>query len=91
MSSTGNYFNYQKSTTKQLDQDEIIETLNQAKAPEQHAAMVAANIDFFSMSYEESVSDFKQLENLEKSQSSQWNGTKETIEYKDSKFQEKEN
>jgi hypothetical protein len=51
---------------KQLDQDEIIEILDQAKAPEWHAAMVAANIDIFSMSYEESVSYFKRLENLEK-------------------------
>jgi hypothetical protein len=40
---------------KQLDQDEI-----------RHAAMVAANINIFSMSYEESVSYFKGLENLEK-------------------------
>jgi hypothetical protein len=32
---------------KQLNQDEIIEILDQAKAPEWHAAMVAANIDIF--------------------------------------------
>ena len=32
---------------KQLDQDEIIEILDQANAPEWHAAMVAANIDIF--------------------------------------------
>ena len=51
---------------KQLDQDEIIEILDQAKSPEWHAAMVAANIDIFSMTYEESVSYFKRLENLEK-------------------------
>jgi hypothetical protein len=51
---------------KQLDQDEIIEILNQAKAPEWHEAMVNANTDIFEMSYEESVSYFKQLENLEK-------------------------
>jgi hypothetical protein len=53
---------------KQLDQDEIIEILDQAKAwdPEWHEAMVNANIDIFEMSYEESVSYFKCLENLEK-------------------------
>jgi hypothetical protein len=43
---------------KQLDQDEIIEILDQAKArdPEWHKAMVNANIDIFEMSHEESVS-----------------------------------
>jgi hypothetical protein len=53
---------------KQLDQDEIIEILDQAKAmaPEWHEAMVNANIDIFEMSYEESVSYFKLLDNLEK-------------------------
>jgi hypothetical protein len=53
---------------KQLDQDEIIEILDQAKDrdPEWHEAMVNANIDIFEMSYEESVSYFKRLENLEK-------------------------
>jgi hypothetical protein len=51
---------------KQLDQDEIIEVLDQAKAPEWHEAMVNSNIDIFEMSYEESVSYFKCLENLEK-------------------------
>jgi hypothetical protein len=52
----------------QLDQDEIIEILDQAKArdPECHEAMVNANIDIFEMSNEESVSYFKRLENLEK-------------------------
>jgi hypothetical protein len=30
---------------KQLDQDEIIEILDQAKAPEWHGVMVNANID----------------------------------------------
>jgi hypothetical protein len=43
---------------KQLDQDEIIEILDQSKAPEWHEAMVNANIDIFEMSYEESVSYF---------------------------------
>jgi hypothetical protein len=42
----------------QLDQDEIIEILDQAKAidPEWHEAMLNANIDIFGMSCEESVS-----------------------------------
>ena len=44
----------------------IIDILDQAKAPEWHEAMVAANIDIFEISYEESVSYFKHLENLEK-------------------------
>ena len=57
---------FPEETPKQLDQDEIIEILDQAKAPEWHEAMVAANIDIFEMSYEESVSYFKRLENLEK-------------------------
>jgi hypothetical protein len=53
---------------KQLDQDEIIEILDQAKAmdSEWHEAMVNSNIDIFEMTYEESVSCFKHLENLEK-------------------------
>jgi hypothetical protein len=53
---------------EKLDQDEIIENLDQAKAcnPEWHEAMVNANNDIFEMSYEESVSYFKRLENLEK-------------------------
>jgi hypothetical protein len=53
---------------KHLDQDEIIEILDQVKAwyPEWHEAMVNANIEIFEMSYEESVSYFKHLENLEK-------------------------
>jgi hypothetical protein len=46
---------------KQFDQDEIIEILDQDKAPEWHEAMVNANIDIFEMSYEESVSYFKHL------------------------------
>jgi hypothetical protein len=39
---------------KQLDQDDIIEILDQAKPrdPEWHEAMVNANIDIFEMSYE---------------------------------------
>jgi hypothetical protein len=54
--------------SKQLDQNEIVEILDQGKAvdSEWHEAMVNANIDIFEMSYEESVSYFKQLKNLEK-------------------------
>jgi hypothetical protein len=37
-----------------------------ARYPQWHEAMVNANIDIFEMTYEESVSDFKRLENLEK-------------------------
>jgi hypothetical protein len=61
-------FYFLEENPKQLDQDEIIEILDQAKAwnPEWHEAMVNANIDIFEMSYEESVSYFKILENLEK-------------------------
>jgi hypothetical protein len=59
---------FPEENPKQLDQDEIIEILDQAKAlaPEWHEAMINANIDVFEMSYEESVSYFKRLENLEK-------------------------
>jgi hypothetical protein len=69
MTSTVRYLLYfPEENPKQLDQDEIIETLDQAKAwdPEWHGAMVNANIDIFEMSYEELVSYFKRLENLEK-------------------------
>jgi hypothetical protein len=50
-----------EENTKQLDQDEIIEILDQAKTwySEWHEAMVNASIDIFEMSYEESVSYFK--------------------------------
>jgi hypothetical protein len=59
---------FPEEISKQLDQDEIIEILDQAKAvdPEWHEAMVNANIDIFEMSYEESVSYFNCLEKLEK-------------------------
>jgi aspartate carbamoyltransferase regulatory subunit len=57
---------FTEENPNQLDQDEIIEILDQAKAPEWHEAMVNANIDIFALSYEESVSYFKRLENLEK-------------------------
>jgi hypothetical protein len=60
------YFSGENS--KQLDQDEIIEILDQPKAtdPEWNEATVNANIDIFEMSYEESVSYSNSLENLEK-------------------------
>jgi hypothetical protein len=53
---------------KQLVQNEIIEILDQAKAvnPDLHETVVNANIDIFQISYEESVSYFKCLENVEK-------------------------
>jgi hypothetical protein len=59
---------FHEENPKQLDQDEIIEILDQTKArdPEWQEAMVNANIDIFEMTYEESVSFFKHLENLEK-------------------------
>jgi hypothetical protein len=40
--------------------------LDQAKASEWHEAIVAANIDIFELSHEETVAYFKRLENLEK-------------------------
>jgi hypothetical protein len=59
---------FPEENPKQLDQDEIIEILDQAKDmdPEWHEAMVNAKIDIFEMTYEEFVSYFKRLENLEK-------------------------
>jgi hypothetical protein len=57
---------FPEENPKQLDQDEIIEILDQANAPEWHEVMVNANIDIFDMSYEESVSYFKRMKNLEK-------------------------
>jgi hypothetical protein len=58
---------FPEENCKKLDQDEIIQILDQAKAwnPEWHEAMLNANIDIFEMSYEESVSYFKRLENFE--------------------------
>jgi hypothetical protein len=59
---------FPEENPKQLDQDETIEILDQAKDSylEWYEAMVNANIDIFEMTYEESVSYFKRLENLEK-------------------------
>jgi hypothetical protein len=61
-----NLLYYPEENPKQIDQDEIIEILDQANArnPEWHEAMVNANIHIFEMTYEESVSYFKRLENL---------------------------
>jgi hypothetical protein len=56
MTSIATFCIFLKRTPKHLDQDEIIEILDQAKAPEWHEAMVNANIDIFEMSYEESSS-----------------------------------
>jgi hypothetical protein len=59
---------FPEENPKQLDQDEIIDILDQAKAmdPEWHEAMVNANIEIFELSHEESVYHFKSLEILEK-------------------------
>jgi hypothetical protein len=56
------------TTTFCIDQDEIIDIFNEAKAwvSTWHELMVSANINIFEMSYEESVSYFNCLENLEK-------------------------
>jgi hypothetical protein len=43
---------FPEENPKQLDQDEIIEILDQAKAPEWLEKMVNANIDIYEMSYE---------------------------------------
>jgi hypothetical protein len=57
---------FPEENRKQSDQDEIIEILDHSKDPEWHETMVNANIDIFEMTYEESASYFKCLENLEK-------------------------
>jgi hypothetical protein len=57
---------FPEENSKQLDQDEIIEILDQAKAPEWHKSTVNPNIDIFEMPNEEADSYFKSLENLEK-------------------------
>jgi hypothetical protein len=66
---------FPEENSKNLDQDEIIEIIDQVKAldPVWHQAMVNANIDIFEMSHEASVSYFKRLEKLEKIKST--NGT----------------
>ena len=58
-----------KEHPKQLDWDEIIEIVDQAKSPEWHDAMQCNGISqqqHFEMTYEESVAYFKRLENVEK-------------------------
>jgi hypothetical protein len=57
---------FPEENPKQLDQDEIIEILDQAKAPDCHEAMLNVKIDILEKPDEESVSYFKRLENLEK-------------------------
>jgi hypothetical protein len=57
---------FPEENPKQLEQHEIIEILDQTKAPEWHKSTVNANIEIFEMSFEESVSYFKRLENLER-------------------------
>jgi hypothetical protein len=57
---------FPEESPKKLDQDEIIEDLDQAKAPEWHEAIVNAKIDIFELSYEESMNYFKHFKNLEK-------------------------
>jgi hypothetical protein len=59
---------FPEENPKQLDQDETIDILDQAKAvdPKWYEATVNANIYIFEMSYEQSLSYFKNLENLEK-------------------------
>jgi hypothetical protein len=47
---------FPEENLKQLDQAEIIEILDQTKAPEWHEAMADDNIDIFEMSYDKSVS-----------------------------------
>jgi hypothetical protein len=65
MTSTSTVSFFLKNNPKQLDQDEIIEILDQDKAmhSDWYEVMVNANIDISEMSYEESVTFFKFLEN----------------------------
>jgi hypothetical protein len=62
---------FPEENPKKLDQDEIIDILDQAKASEWHESMVNAKIDIFEMSYDKSVSYFKHLENLREDQAHQ--------------------
>jgi hypothetical protein len=52
---------FPEENPKQLDKDEIIDILDQAKArnPELHDAIVNESIEIFEMSYEESVFYFR--------------------------------
>jgi hypothetical protein len=49
-----------------LAQDEIIEILDQAIAPNWHEAMISANNDIFEMDYKSAILYFIRLENLDK-------------------------
>jgi hypothetical protein len=62
------FFYFPEEIPKQLDQDEIIQIMNQAKTwdPEWYEAMIDAKIDILGMNHEESDSYFKSLETLEK-------------------------
>jgi hypothetical protein len=66
MTSIATFCIFLKNFPKQIDQDEIIEVLDQDKAPEWHVAMVNAKIDIFEMTYKESVSYLESSKNLEK-------------------------
>jgi hypothetical protein len=68
MTSTATCCIFRNDTPSSLNQDEFNKTLYQAKSrnSEWYEAMVNANIYTFEMSYEESVSYFKHLENFEK-------------------------
>jgi hypothetical protein len=58
--------NFPEEFLTQLDQDEIIEILDQAKSPDWFAPVVLENIVIIEMHYEEAASYFKGHENLEK-------------------------
>jgi hypothetical protein len=60
--------NFHEQHSKRSDQEEIIEIFDQGKSmdPEYNEVMVNINIDAFEMSYEEYVSYFEHLGNLEK-------------------------
>jgi hypothetical protein len=61
------YFSEQyPSQWNQLKHDEIIEILDDTKAPERHEGMVSAKVDILEMNYEEAISYFMRLEKLEK-------------------------
>jgi hypothetical protein len=68
MTSTATFCIFFEENAMKLDQDEIIEILDQAKAwdPEWHEEMADSNIEIFEMSYGETVCYFKRLENVEK-------------------------
>jgi hypothetical protein len=57
---------FPEENPKQLDQDEIIEILDQTKAPEWHEAMVNEKVDIFEIYHQKCVAYFKRLKNLEK-------------------------